>query len=67
MAKNNLKKVAASRKVSWEFSVISEDNSTSKWVLRSFIGVYIPAPKIFTIILSPLFVSQEVVLLAFIS
>ena len=74
----NFKRLAASRIVSWEFLVISKDSYTLKLLLMSFfscvlrtvrliIFVYIAAPKIFRIILSPLFASQEVVLLAFIS
>ena len=36
MTKTNFKKVAASRIVSWEFLVISEDSYTSNWLLTSF-------------------------------
>ena len=78
MTKINFKKVAASRIVSWEFSIISEEQlylkvdvdelfSCVQRTMRLVSFVYIAIPKIFRIILYPLFVLQEVVLLAFIS
>ena len=39
MTKSNFEKVAARRVVSWEFSVISKDSHTSKWLLTSFLLV----------------------------
>ena len=70
-----LKKVAASRIVSWEFSVTSEDSKVAvdelfSCVLRTMrllSFVFIATPKIFRIILFPLFISQEILLLAFVS
>ena len=76
-------KVAASWRVSWEFSLISEDSSiwgqlylkVAAFVLFScvqrIIGLlsfaYIATPKIFRIILSTVFVSLGTVLLALVS
>ena len=78
MINANFKKVAALRIVSWKFSVISKDSYTLtlpvdklfSCVLRTMqliTLVYIATLKILRIILSHLFVSQEVVLLAFVS
>ena len=79
MTNANFKKVAASRIVSLKFSVISKDSYTLvlpvdklfSCVLRTMqliTFVYIATLKIILrIILSHLFVSQEVVLLAFVS
>ena len=74
--KSNFKKVAASRIVSWRiFYNLQEElclkvavDELFSCVLRTMRLIsfeYIATPKIFKIILSPLFVSQEVVLLAF--
>ena len=83
MTKTKFKKVAVSWIISWEFWVISEDSSIWRQlylkmavdelfscVLRTMqliSFVYNATPKIFRIILSPLFVSQEIVMLAFVS
>ena len=80
MTKNNFKKVAVPWIVSWKFSVISKisfiwkqlyfkvgDHDLLSCVLRTmrFVSLaYIATPKKFEIILSALYVWQEIVLLA---
>ena len=83
MIKSNFEKFPASRIVSWEFSVISEDSSIRGQLylkkaaqelfscvlrtMRLFTFIYIATLKIFRIIIFVLFVSLETVLLALVS
>ena len=68
MTKNNFKKVAALRIVSWELLVTSEDSKVAfeqlfscvLRIMRLISFVYIATSKIFRIILSTLFISQEI-------